>query len=139
MDSYQQTVTPYSMSIPAHSRDLIYTEWTLIEPQFDPEQLRTRETVFTIDNGYLGTRGSFEEGYPQALPGTLIRGVYDDVPVIYTELANCPDWLSLVVIVNGERFRLDRGDILHYERQLDLCHGLLSRSVRWRSPPLARR
>jgi beta-phosphoglucomutase len=116
------------------SHDLIYTDWTLIEPQFDPELLHSRETVFTIGNGYLGTRGSFEEGYPLALPATLIHGVYDDVPVVYTELANCPDWLSLVAIVNGERFRLDRGEIIHYERQLDLRHGILSRSVRWRSP-----
>jgi beta-phosphoglucomutase len=116
------------------SRNLIYTDWTLIEPQFDPALLRSRETVFTIGNGYLGTRGSFEEGYPHALPATLVQGVYDDVPVVYTELANCPDWLSLVVLVNGERFRLDRGEIIHYERQLNLRHGLLSRSVRWRSP-----
>ncbi len=117
-----------------NSSDLIYTNWTLIEPQFDPEKLHSRETVFTIGNGYLGTRGSFEEGYPNALPATLIHGVYDDVPVVYTELANCPDWLSLVVIINGERFRLDRGEIIHYERQLDLQHGILSRSVRWCSP-----
>lgn len=114
--------------------DLIYTNWTLIEPQFDPEKLHSKETIFTIGNGYLGTRGSFEEGYPNALPATLIHGVYDDVPVVYTELANCPDWLSLVVIINGERFRLDRGEIIHYERQLDLQHGILSRSVRWCSP-----
>ena len=113
---------------------LIYTDWTLIEPQFDVKQLHSRETVFTIGNGYLGTRGSFEEGYPHAMPATLIHGVYDDVPVVYTELANCPDWLSLAVIVNGERFRLDRGEIIHYERQLDLRYGILSRSVRWRSP-----
>jgi beta-phosphoglucomutase len=113
--------------------DLIYTNWTVIEPQFDPEKLHSRETIFTIGNGYLGTRGSFEEGYPNALPATLIHGVYDDVPVVYTELANCPDWLALVVIINGERFRLDRGEIIHYERQLDLQHGILSRSVRWRS------
>ncbi len=116
------------------SDDLIYTDWTLIEPRFDLAQLQARETVFTIGNGYLGTRGSFEEGYPHALPATLVHGVYDDVPVVYTELANCPDWLSLVVIVNGERFRLDRGEIIHYERQLDLRHGILSRSVRWCSP-----
>jgi len=63
-----------------------------------------------------------------------VHGVYDDVPVIYTELANCPDWLSLLIIVDGENFRLDRGDILHYKRQLNLRYGLLSRSVRWRSP-----
>ena len=122
------------MNIPKHSRDLIYTDWTLSETNFDPEQLHIRETVFTIGNGHLGTRGSFEEGFPEALPATLIHGVYDDVPVIYTELANCPDWLSLMISVDGEQFRLDRGKILHYERQLDLRHGLLSRSVRWQSP-----
>jgi beta-phosphoglucomutase len=116
------------------SHDLIYTDWTLIEPQFDPALLHARETVFTIGNGYLGTRGSFEEGYPGALPATLVHGVYDDVPVVYTELANCPDWLSFVVIVDGERLRLDRGEIIHYERQLNLRYGILSRSIRWRSP-----
>jgi beta-phosphoglucomutase len=114
--------------------DLIYTDWTLTEPEFDPAKLRARETVFTIGNGYLGTRGSFEEGYPNALPITLINGVYDDIPVVYTELANCPDWLLLIVIINGEQFRLDRGEILVYERRLDLRHGILSRSIRWRSP-----
>jgi beta-phosphoglucomutase len=118
----------------SNTRGLIYTDWTLIEPEFDPEQLHARETVFTIGNGYLGTRGSFEEGYPLAVPATLLHGVYDNVPVVYTELANCPDWLSLIVIVNGDRFRLDRGEVLRYERTLDLRGGVLSRSVRWRSP-----
>jgi len=113
---------------------LSYTDWSLTETQFDPAQLHARETVFTIGNGYLGTRGSFEEGYPRALPATFIHGVYDDVPIVYTELANCPDWLPLVVIVNGDRFRLDQGELLRYERQLDLRRGILSRSVRWRSP-----
>ncbi|MGV0108389.1 beta-phosphoglucomutase [Nostoc sp. DSM 114160] len=116
------------------SRHFIYTDWILIETQFDPEQLHSKETVFTIGNGYLGTRGSFEEGYPHALPATFIHGVYDDVPVVYTELVNCPDWLPLIVIVNGDRFRLDQGEILRYDRQLDLRHGLLIRAVRWRSP-----
>jgi beta-phosphoglucomutase len=115
-------------------RDLVYTDWTLTEPEFDRTKLRARETVFTIGNGYLGTRGSFEEGYPKALPITLINGVYDDTPVVYTELANCPDWLLLVVIINGEQFRLDRGEILGYERRLDLRNGVLSRSIWWRSP-----
>ena len=111
-----------------------YTDWILIENQFDPEQSHSRETIFTIGNGYLGTRGSFEEGYTRSLPATLIHGVYDEVPVVYTELANCPDWLPLVVIVNGDRFRLDQGEILRYDCQLDLRQGILSRCLRWRSP-----
>ncbi|MBV9388628.1 MAG: glycoside hydrolase family 65 protein [Chroococcidiopsidaceae cyanobacterium CP_BM_ER_R8_30] len=116
------------------SHHLSYADWSLSETQFDPNQLHSRETVFTIGNGYLGTRGSFEEGYPHALPATFIRGVYDEVPIVYTELANCPDWLSFTITADGERFRLDRGEILSYERQLDLHWGILNRRVRWRSP-----
>lgn len=113
---------------------LIYTNWTLTETEFVPELLHARETIFTIGNGYLGTRGSFEEGYPRDWSATFIHGVYDDVPVVYTELANCPDWLPLVISVEGERFRLDSGEIISYRRHLDLKRGLLSRSLRWRSP-----
>jgi len=122
------------MDTTGRSQPLIYTDWTLTETQFAPELLHSRETVFTIGNGYLGTRGSFEEGYPHAMPATLIHGVYDDVPIVYTELVNCPDWLPLAVVVDGSSFRLDRGEILSYERRLDLRCGILTRSVRWRSP-----
>lgn len=115
-------------------QDFIYTDWILIENQFQPDKLHARETIFTIGNGYLGTRGSFEEGYPRALPATFIHGVYDDVPVVYTELANCPDWLPLTVMIDGDRFRLDQGTILQYNRELDLRQGVLSRSLRWCSP-----
>ncbi|MBO3460325.1 beta-phosphoglucomutase [Aetokthonos hydrillicola Thurmond2011] len=116
------------------TNNFTYTDWTLIETEFHPDQLHHTETVFTIGNGYLGTRGSFEEGYPRALAATLIHGVYDDVPIVYTELANCPDWSPLIVIVDGDRFRLDQGETLRYERHLDLRRGILSRFVRWRSP-----
>ncbi len=108
--------------------------WTVIETQFDPSQLHHSETVFTLGNGYLGTRGTFEEDYEGATPATFIHGVYDDVAVMHTELVNCPDWLSLVIVVAGERFRLDEGKVLDYQGQLDLRWGLLSRDVLWRSP-----
>jgi len=34
------------------------------------------QTLFTTGNGYLGTRGSLEEGHEGALAGTFLRGVY---------------------------------------------------------------
>lgn len=118
-------------------------DWTVIEsadPDFNPAQLHHKETVFSLSNGYLGTRGSFEEGYPHARPATLINGVYDDVPLTSPELANSPDWLSLTIIIGDSekeirhRFRLDQGTILNYQRWLDLYRGILTRRVRWRSP-----
>ena len=108
-------------------------DWIITETEFEPVLLHHKETVFTVGNGYLSTRGAFEEGYPGAWPATLIHGVFDDVPIVYTELANCPDWLPLSVTVDGERFRLDCGQVLGYQRQLDLRRGVLRRAVRWRS------
>ena len=65
------------------------TGWTIAEPEFDPVRQHHQETVFTLGNGYLGTRGTFEEGYPGAWPATFIHGVFDDVPMVSTELAMC--------------------------------------------------
>lgn len=110
------------------------TGWTVLETRFRPDGLHHQETVCTLGNGYLGTRGAFEEGYPGAWPATFVHGVFDDVPIVYTELANCPDWLPLFIFLQGERFRLDRGEVLGYQRQLDLRRGVLTRDVRWRSP-----
>ncbi len=108
--------------------------WYITETAFDHEALHHKETVFTIGNGYLGTRGTFEEGYPGDRALTLVHGVFDDVPIVNTELANAPNWIHLHVLVDGERFRMDRGELLDYRRDLDLATGMLSRTVRWRSP-----
>ncbi|NJR59577.1 MAG: beta-phosphoglucomutase [Cyanobacteria bacterium CRU_2_1] len=118
----------------ASNSHLIYQDWILTETQFNPDQLNYKETVFTIGNGYLSSRGSFEEGHPSEIPATFINGVYDDIPLFYTELVNCPDWLSLRITIDGEEFCLNQGDVLSYQRQLDLRRGFLSRNVRWRSP-----
>ncbi|MBE9009557.1 glycoside hydrolase family 65 protein [Pseudanabaenaceae cyanobacterium LEGE 13415] len=110
------------------------TAWNVLETEFNPAKLHAQETVFTIGNGYLGTRGSFEEGFPGDQVATLIHGIFDDAPIVSTELVNCPNWLPLIIKLDGEAFRLDRGEILKYDRQLNLKLGLLTRSIRWRSP-----
>ena len=108
--------------------------WYIEEREFDPKKLHSRETAYTIGNGYFGTRGTFEEGYPKATPGTLLFGVFDDIAIAKEELANAPDWLTMKLFVNDERFRLDQGKILDYHRILDMQHGILRRDVRWESP-----
>ena len=110
------------------------TGWNILESDFSSEKLHSQETVFTIGNGYLGTRGSFEEGYPGEQAATLIHGIFDDAPIVTTELVNCPSWLQLIIRIDGEPFRLDRGEILQYDRRLNLRVGLLTRMVHWRSP-----
>lgn len=108
--------------------------WTVTETTFDPKRQYHKETVFTIGNGYLSTRGALEEGYPRDRRATFIHGVFDAVPIVVTELANAPDWLPLAVFLDGERFSLDTGVVESFERRLDLRNGVLTRTVRWRSP-----
>jgi trehalose/maltose hydrolase-like predicted phosphorylase len=111
--------------------------WTLTEDRFKPAQQHHKETIFTIGNGYLSTRGAFEEGYPGYRRATFIHGVFDAAPIVVTELANAPDWLPFSVHLNGangERFALNHGAIESYQRSLDLRSGLLAREVRWVSP-----
>ncbi len=108
--------------------------WIISEDIFEPKSQHHKETIFTIGNGYLSTRGAFEEGYPADSRATFVHGMFDRVPIVFTELANATDWLSLIVLLNGERFSLDTGAIESYDRHLDLQTGLLTRNIRWRSP-----
>ncbi len=108
--------------------------WTITKNFLNPRDLHHQETIFTVGNGYLCTRGAFEEGYPGDRRATFIHGAFDSAPIVFTELANAPDWLPLAVHLNGERFSLATGTVEASQRTLDLRTGVLTRSVRWRSP-----
>jgi trehalose/maltose hydrolase-like predicted phosphorylase len=108
--------------------------WKIVESSFNSEKQHHKETVFTIGNGYLSTRGAFEEKYPGEMRATFMHGVFDDVPVVFTELVNAPDWLELEIYLDGEHFRLFDGEMLSFTRTLDLYTATLTRDVRWQSP-----
>ncbi|MBI4788999.1 MAG: glycoside hydrolase family 65 protein [Chloroflexi bacterium] len=108
--------------------------WTISETQFEPLDLHHQETIFTIGNGYLCTRGTFEEGYPGDRGATFIHGVFDAARNVNTEIVNEPDWLPLTVYLNGERFGINHGVVASYRRTLSVRDGLLTRTVVWQSP-----
>jgi trehalose/maltose hydrolase-like predicted phosphorylase len=109
-----------------------FDRWRVIEEDFYPESQHHKETIFTIGNGYLSTRGSFEERYPQDRQATLIHGLWDDIPISFTELVNAPDWTSLEIWVNNKRFDMGVGDHSDYSRSIDLKTGILHRRLNWR-------
>ncbi|HOJ01269.1 MAG TPA: beta-phosphoglucomutase [Anaerolineaceae bacterium] len=108
--------------------------WIISEDSFAVSNLNSQETVFTIGNGYLGTRGTFEEGFSGESAATLLHGVFDDTPIGFTELANTPNWMDLRVYVNEQVFRLDEGEVVSYQRTLDLHNATLKREITWLSP-----
>ena len=93
-----------------------------------------KETVFSVGNGYFGTRGTVEERVPGECRATLINGLYDDVPLFFTELAPAPDWTWAELYLGGERFSPASREVLSAERSLDLRDGVLRRRVHWRHP-----
>jgi kojibiose phosphorylase len=118
--------------------------WHLSEYPFHPEKQLYYETIFSIGNGYLGTRASFEEGYPENAPATLVHGIFDHAPSMQVpELANAPNWLDLRITVDGTPLRMvtDTGDLLSppngallgYRRTLELDRALLRREVLFRA------
>src|SRR5262249_18554302 len=107
--------------------------WLVRETEFRRPALRARETAFAIGNGYVSTGGTFEEGLIGDTPATLIHGVFVNAPLVVTELANAPDWLSLVPLIGDEPVQMDTGALLHYERVLYLPNGVLARTFRWQS------
>jgi trehalose/maltose hydrolase-like predicted phosphorylase len=108
--------------------------WMITETGFNPKKQHHHETIFTTGNGYLSTRGALEEGYPGDSRATFIHGVFDDVPIVVTEIANAPDWTEMDLVLAGERFSMAQGKILGYARSLDLRSGVLSRRLSWQSP-----
>lgn len=109
-------------------------EWLIEEESYVPEKNPFYETLFTLANGYVGVRGSLEQGSQTSRPGTYFAGVFDATPFFFTELANAPSWVGLKVIADGETVDLEKGEILDYRRFLDMKKGLLIQLLRWKSP-----
>jgi kojibiose phosphorylase len=107
-------------------------EWLISEDGFDPARTNAFETLLTVGNGYLGTRGTLEEGHLGEVSGTYLAGVFDDYDSPVIDLVNAPDWLACAVYVDGERLDVRNCAVIDHERTLDLRNGLLYRRTVFR-------
>ncbi len=120
-------------------------EWRLVEKQFYPPFLAAGETIFSTANGYLGMRGSFEEGAPVFESGTFVNGFYESWPIAYGEVAygfaktgqtivNVTDSKIIKLYVDDEPFYLPTANLLTFERALNMKSGTLDREILWETP-----
>ncbi len=118
--------------------------WNLEEFPFHPESLNHNETLMTIGNGYLATRGSFEEGYAGDSVTTMVHGIFDHAEgMLVPELVNAPNWLPLKITVDGTPFKLinqnemtlkpKNGALIGYRRTLNLHTAVLTREALFRA------
>jgi kojibiose phosphorylase len=102
-------------------------EWLIERDGFDLEKINYYETILTIGNGYLGTRGSLEDGHRTSLPGTFLNGVFDDYDAFVIDLVNAPDWTVFHFYVEGQRVNLQTCKVLKHHWKLDISQGVLFR------------
>jgi len=97
------------------------------ENGFDASKMQEYESLFTLGNGYIGSRGILEEIPYDCAPGTYIAGVYDKSISQVSEIVNAPNPVDLRVIAEGEKIDI-KGMYLHkHNRILDIKNGLLFR------------
>ncbi len=119
--------------------------WKIIETSFYPRFLAQTETIFAIGNGYLGLRGTFDEGQPEAHNGTFINGFHETWPIVYGEdaygfartgqtMLNVTDAKVIRLYVDDEPFYLPTASLQLYQRTLDMEAGTLDREILWETP-----
>lgn len=123
--------------------------WDITEQEFQKENNYRNETTFALSNGYIGTRGTFEEAYPfdvdTGLEGNFVNGFYESEHIRYGEanfgspllsqsLLNLPNLKETRVILDGEEFSMEEGSVESYKRTLHMKEGVLERTLVWCSP-----
>jgi alpha,alpha-trehalose phosphorylase len=123
--------------------------WNVTETSFSVEDNYRNETSFSLSNGYIGTRGTFEEAYDfdesEGLEGNFINGFYESEDIRYGEwnfgfptksqsLLNLPNLKTTEIYVGDEVFDMRTGNIENYQRSLHMQDGYVSRSLVWTSP-----
>lgn len=122
--------------------------WNITETSFNMADNYRNETTFALSNGYIGTRGTFEEAYDfsvdEGLEGNFINGFYESGDIRYGEwnfgfplksqsLLNLPDLKGVKLFVDGELFDMRHGLVKDYSRCLHLKDGVLTRKLLWTS------
>lgn len=118
---------------------LKHDEWKIIEEGFKPEHNRISESIFSLGNGRMGQRATFEEDYSgDTHQGSYVAGVYypdktrvgwwkNGYPEYFAKVLNAPSWIEIKIKLDGESLDLAQCKIEHFTRELDMQTGLLHR------------
>ena len=116
-------------------------EWSILEKGFDAQMVKSSESLFSIGNGAMGQRATFEEEYTgDTFQGSYIAGVYypdktrvgwwkNGYPEYFAKVLNAPNWIGINVLVNNEKLDLNTcKEVSKFKRELNMKEGWLSRS-----------
>ena len=98
---------------------------------FDPSEQPSKETIFTLTNGFIGLRGSIEWSTSQ-MKGTFCAGCFNAGDLSLPELVKLPDPLVLNIWLYDpsgmEKLTMNEGNVTDFSESLDLESGIFSYS-----------
>ncbi len=110
------------------------------------EELLIDETIYSQANGFLGTRGTFIEGYGKDFEHnqTYLNAFYDKYDYFYEEnlsgfpqegqkFVNLIDGQKMEFLVNGKTLNLNNCSVLSLNREYDLEKGLTTRIIHYKT------
>lgn len=115
-------------------------EWKIIEEGLNPHYNKISESVFSLGNGSMGQRATFEEDYSgETHQGSYVAGVYypdktrvgwwkNGYPEYFAKVLNAPSWIDIKIKIGGQVLDLEQCKVENFERVLDMKTGLLQRT-----------
>lgn len=96
---------------------------------FDINIFPKEETLMSIGNGYIVSRGTNDEYNTSYSRETYISGLFNsNCTHEVEELVNVPDVFEYHVLVNGARIDFNSTNVYDYNKTLDIKYGILSKS-----------
>lgn len=119
--------------------------WRIRRTGADLDRLAETESIFALANGWVGWRGTLDEGEPYGMPGSYLNGFHERRKLDYPEggyafpeasdtVVSAPNAALIRLWVNGEPLDIRTGTLRTHERVLDLRAGVLRRDTEWISP-----
>ncbi|RQX42075.1 family 65 glycosyl hydrolase, partial [Micromonospora chalcea] len=119
--------------------------WRIRRTSADLDRLGETESVFALANGWVGWRGTLDEGEPCGMPGSYLNGFHEQHELSYPEsgyafpersdtVISAPNAALIRLWVGDEPLDLGTGTIRRHHQELDLRAGVVRRETEWVSP-----
>ncbi|MBT8271316.1 MAG: glycoside hydrolase family 65 protein [Flavobacteriaceae bacterium] len=115
--------------------------WSLIEEGFEPDRVKSSESLFSLGNGAMGQRANFEEQYSgPTFQGSYIAGVYypdktrvgwwkNGYPEYFAKVLNAPNWIGINITIDNQPLDLFKcKSVENFRRELNMREGWYRRT-----------
>lgn len=111
-------------------------KYVIRHSDFDPFEQPSKETIFTLTNGFIGLRGSLELSDSE-MKGTFCAGCFNSGDLPLPELVKIPDPMALNIWLHDpsgmEKLTLKKDNVTDFCESLDMERGLFSYSLKIKS------